>query len=44
MIMGIEHKQMEVHGLQFHPESIESEYGHDLLRNFMERARTRDAA
>ena len=44
LIMGIEHKQLEIHGVQFHPESIESEHGHDLLRNFMERARTRNAA
>ena len=44
LIMGLEHRQFEVHGVQFHPESIESEYGHDLLRNFLDRARTRNAA
>jgi anthranilate synthase component 2 len=44
LIMGLEHRQFEVHGVQFHPESIASEHGHDLLRNFIERARTRDAA
>ncbi|MGE0667439.1 MAG: aminodeoxychorismate/anthranilate synthase component II [Sphingomonadales bacterium] len=44
LIMGLEHRQFEVHGVQFHPESIESEHGHDLLRNFLERARARDAA
>ena len=44
LIMGLEHRQFEVHGVQFHPESIASEHGHDLLRNFLDRARTRDAA
>ncbi len=44
IIMGVEHKQFEVHGVQFHPESIASECGHDLLRNFITRAQTRDAA
>ncbi|MFN3232735.1 MAG: anthranilate synthase component II [Alphaproteobacteria bacterium] len=44
IIMGVEHKQYEMHGVQFHPESIASECGHDLLRNFITRARTRNAA
>ncbi|MBI1179602.1 MAG: aminodeoxychorismate/anthranilate synthase component II [Alphaproteobacteria bacterium] len=44
LIMGLEHRQFEIHGVQFHPESIESEHGHALLRNFIDRARTRDAA
>ncbi len=35
-IMGIRHKSMNVEGVQFHPESIVSEHGHDLLRNFIE--------
>ena len=35
-IMGIKHKTMPIEGVQFHPESILSEYGHDLLRNFLE--------
>ena len=34
-IMGIQHKELEVHGVQFHPESILTEHGHDLLRNFI---------
>ena len=34
-IMGVRHKQFQVEGVQFHPESILSEYGHDLLRNFL---------
>jgi anthranilate synthase component 2 len=44
LIMGLEHRQFEIHGVQFHPESIESEHGHELLRNFLDRARTRNAA
>jgi anthranilate synthase component 2 len=44
LIMGLEHRQYEVHGVQFHPESIESQHGHALLRNFIDRARTRHAA
>ncbi len=34
-IMGVRHKMLEVHGVQFHPESILTEYGHDLLANFL---------
>ena len=34
-IMGIRHKELCIEGVQFHPESILSEYGHDLLRNFI---------
>ena len=36
-IMGVRHRQFDVEGVQFHPESIASEFGHDLLRNFLER-------
>ena len=35
-IMGVRHKQMAIEGVQFHPESILTEHGHDLLRNFLE--------
>ncbi|TPG58759.1 aminodeoxychorismate synthase component II [Ewingella americana] len=34
-IMGIAHKQLPLHGVQFHPESILSEQGHQLLNNFL---------
>ncbi len=34
-IMGVRHKTMAVEGVQFHPESILSEYGHELLNNFL---------
>ena len=39
IIMGLSHKEYELHGVQFHPESIASQHGHDLLRNFLDRAR-----
>ncbi|WP_029132342.1 aminodeoxychorismate/anthranilate synthase component II [Sedimenticola selenatireducens] len=34
-IMGVRHREMNVQGVQYHPESILSEHGHDLLRNFL---------
>ncbi len=34
-IMGVRHKQLPIEGMQFHPESILSEHGHALLRNFL---------
>jgi anthranilate synthase component 2 len=34
-IMGVRHRRMAVQGVQFHPESILTEHGHDLLRNFL---------
>jgi anthranilate synthase component II len=36
VIMAIEHKELPIWGVQFHPESIETEHGHQLLRNFLE--------
>ena len=35
-IMGVRHRQHAIEGVQFHPESIESEHGHRLLRNFLD--------
>lgn len=34
-IMGLAHKELPIHGVQFHPESIASEHGHAMLQNFM---------
>jgi anthranilate synthase component II len=36
-IMGIRHKTLDIEGVQFHPESILTEFGHELLKNFLER-------
>ncbi|UGQ46967.1 anthranilate synthase component II [Massilia endophytica] len=36
-IMGVRHKDFDIEGVQFHPESILSEHGHALLKNFLER-------
>jgi anthranilate synthase component II len=36
-IMGVRHKTLDVEGVQFHPESILSEHGHALLKNFLQR-------
>ncbi|MCK5284255.1 MAG: aminodeoxychorismate/anthranilate synthase component II [Alphaproteobacteria bacterium] len=36
IIMGVSHKEKPVHGVQFHPESIATEYGHHMLKNFIE--------
>ncbi|MFW6027772.1 MAG: glutamine amidotransferase-related protein, partial [bacterium] len=35
VIMGLAHREHPVHGVQFHPESIASEHGHQLLQNFL---------
>jgi len=35
IIMGLQHRTHPVHGVQFHPESIASEYGHEILANFL---------
>ncbi|WP_179379652.1 anthranilate synthase component II [Jannaschia marina] len=36
MIMGLRHRELPIHGVQFHPESIASEHGHALIRNFLD--------
>src|SRR3712207_6987187 len=41
LIMGLAHRELPVWGVQFHPESIASQHGHDLLRNFLDRKSTR---
>ena len=35
-IMGLSHRDLPIHGVQFHPESIASEHGHAMLRNFLD--------
>jgi anthranilate synthase component II len=39
IIMGIAHKRLPIHGVQFHPESIASAHGHRVLKNFLDLAR-----
>ena len=35
VIMGVKHKDKPIHGVQFHPESIATQHGHDMLKNFL---------
>ena len=44
MIMGLRHKEKLIEGVQFHPESIASEHGHQLIRNFLEDAKVKVTA
>ena len=37
-IMGVRHREFDIEGVQFHPESIAGEHGHALLRNFLRRS------
>ena len=39
LIMGLRHRALPIYGVQFHPESIASQHGHDILRNFLAIAR-----
>jgi anthranilate synthase component 2 len=41
IVMGLRHRELDVEGVQFHPESILTAAGHDLLRNFLDRAAIR---
>jgi anthranilate synthase component 2 len=38
-VMGVRHRGLPLEGVQFHPESIQSEHGHAMLRNFLEHVR-----
>lgn len=38
MIMGLKHRSLPIEGVQFHPESIASQHGHQMLRNFLDSA------
>ena len=44
VILGLAHRELPVHGVQFHPESIASEQGHALLKNFLEIAEAAGSA
>ncbi len=44
MIMGLRHRERLIEGVQFHPESIASEHGHAMLRNFLTEAKVKVAA
>jgi len=43
VVMGLRHVDLPIHGVQFHPESIETPVGHELLRNFLDICRGRPA-
>ncbi len=44
LIMGLAHRRLPVHGVQFHPESIASEHGHSMLKNFLDIAASWNAS
>jgi anthranilate synthase component 2 len=44
MIMGLRHREKPIEGVQFHPESIASEHGHQMIRNFLEDAKVKVSA
>ena len=37
VVMGVRHRELDVEGVQFHPESILTDQGHDLVQNFLTR-------
>lgn len=39
VIMGVSHRELPLHGVQFHPESIDTQHGHRLLQNFLDLAK-----
>jgi anthranilate synthase/aminodeoxychorismate synthase-like glutamine amidotransferase len=41
LVMGMAHRDLPIRGVQFHPESIASQHGHDLLRNFLTLAKAK---
>ena len=43
-IMGLRHREKPIEGVQFHPESIRSEHGHAMLKNFLDMCKEREAA
>lgn len=44
LIMALQHRELPIHGVQFHPESIESEHGHTILQNFLATTRRLETA
>ena len=44
VVMGLRHRELPIHGVQFHPESIASEHGHALLANFLKIAKAAGTA
>lgn len=44
LVMALRHKELPIHGVQFHPESIESEHGHTILDNFLATTRRLETA
>ena len=44
LIMALSHRELPIHGVQFHPESIESEHGHKILENFLNTTRRLETA